>query len=405
MKILSSTIRAFAKKEIFVIRVMLYGLLNIALFFNRAEAQTYTYSEYFTGGTAYNSSTSQYINWGTFIGQLTPRTYLSVTIKGSNDATGVSVTDPTVATAIASALYNGTQGSTWTSGGRTWAVGTCGLGMELSASNSVCNCTTPGYIVRPQIANTNWGGINGATCDAGSQTLTVVFVAGNNPAPAIGSFTPTTAGNGSTVTLTGTNFTDATAVSFGGTAASSFIVNSATQITAVVGSGSTGSVSVTTPGGTATQAGFTWIPANPSGITATYTILCNGASTTLSANGAAGTVYWYTGSCGGTATSPATGNTLTVSPSATTTYYARNYSNSQFSAGCASISIIVNARPTVADLQASGTGLKWYLTSSGGSALATSTPLQNNTHYYASQTVNGVESTVRFDVLVTMINP
>jgi hypothetical protein len=59
----------------------------------------------------------------------------------------------------------------------------------------------------------------------------------------------------------------------------------------------------------------------------------------------------------------------------------------------------------VADLQASGTGIKWYLTSSGGSALATSTPLQNNTHYYASQTVNGVESTVRFDVLVTMINP
>ena len=146
-------------------------------------------------------------------------------------------------------------------------------------------------------------------------------------------------------------------------------------------------------------------PANPTSVTANFTILCNGASATLTANGAVGTVYWYTGSCGGTATSPATGNTLTVTPSATTTYYARNYSNAQYSAGCASISIVVNARPTVANLVATGTGIKWYLTSTGGTALATSVQLTNNTHYYASQTVNGVESTARLDVLVTMSNP
>jgi hypothetical protein len=146
-------------------------------------------------------------------------------------------------------------------------------------------------------------------------------------------------------------------------------------------------------------------PADPTSVTANYNVLCNGASTTLTANGAVGTVYWYTASCGGTATSPATGNTLTVSPSATTTYYARNYNNSQYSAGCASISIVVNPRPTVNDLQATGTGIKWYLTPTGGTALLTSTQLIHNTHYYASQTVNGVESTVRFDVLVTMSNP
>jgi hypothetical protein len=147
------------------------------------------------------------------------------------------------------------------------------------------------------------------------------------------------------------------------------------------------------------------VPANLTSISANYNILCNGASTTLTANGAVGAVYWYTGSCGGSPTSPATGNTLTVSPSATTTYYARNYNNSQYSAGCASISIVVNPRPTVANLVATGTDIKWYLTPTGGTALATSTVLLNNTHYYASQTVNGVESTARFDVLVTMTNP
>jgi hypothetical protein len=72
-------------------------------------------------------------------------------------------------------------------------------------------------------------------------------------APTLTSFSPTSGGATTSVTITGTNFTDATAVNFGGTAASSFTVDSATQITAVVGSGSTGKVSVTTPGGTATS--------------------------------------------------------------------------------------------------------------------------------------------------------
>ena len=75
--------------------------------------------------------------------------------------------------------------------------------------------------------------------------------------PIITSFTPNTvcASSNATVTITGTNFTGATAVSFGGTAAQSFTVNSATQITAVVGAGTTGTISVTAPNGTATSSG------------------------------------------------------------------------------------------------------------------------------------------------------
>lgn len=77
------------------------------------------------------------------------------------------------------------------------------------------------------------------------------------PAPTIVSFTPTSANPGATVTITGTDFTGATAVSFGGTAATSFSVTNATTITAVVGTGATGDVKVTTPGGSATKSGFT----------------------------------------------------------------------------------------------------------------------------------------------------
>ncbi|MFD5839802.1 IPT/TIG domain-containing protein, partial [Streptomyces collinus] len=57
---------------------------------------------------------------------------------------------------------------------------------------------------------------------------------------------------GTTVTLTGTDFTGATAVRFNGTAAASFTVNGSTQITAVSPAHAAGAaaVTVTTPGGT-----------------------------------------------------------------------------------------------------------------------------------------------------------
>jgi uncharacterized delta-60 repeat protein len=77
--------------------------------------------------------------------------------------------------------------------------------------------------------------------------------------PTISSITPTSAGSGTLVTITGANFTNATSVNFGGINATSFTVVNSTTITAVVASGTSGSVSVTTPGGTASLAGFTFI--------------------------------------------------------------------------------------------------------------------------------------------------
>ena len=80
------------------------------------------------------------------------------------------------------------------------------------------------------------------------------------PAPTISSFTPAIGGPGTTVMITGTNFTGVTSVSFGGTPAATFNVESATSIIADVGPGASGIVSVTTSGDEATLAGFTFIP-------------------------------------------------------------------------------------------------------------------------------------------------
>ncbi|MDO7847794.1 T9SS type A sorting domain-containing protein [Hymenobacter sp. M29] len=69
--------------------------------------------------------------------------------------------------------------------------------------------------------------------------------------PTVTSFTPTSGPAGTSVVITGTNFTGATAVSFAGTSATAFTINSATQITAFVPANTlSGSVCVTTPSGT-----------------------------------------------------------------------------------------------------------------------------------------------------------
>ena len=61
---------------------------------------------------------------------------------------------------------------------------------------------------------------------------------------------------GTEVTITGTSFTGATKVTFGGVKATTFSVDSDTQITATVPTGAkTGKIQVTTPGGTATSPG------------------------------------------------------------------------------------------------------------------------------------------------------
>ncbi len=80
------------------------------------------------------------------------------------------------------------------------------------------------------------------------------------PPPVITGFNPATAAAGVTVTITGSNFTGATNVSFGGVSANTFNVVSSTTIIVLTPSGGSGSVSVTTPGGTGSLAGFISLP-------------------------------------------------------------------------------------------------------------------------------------------------
>ncbi|MCI2423491.1 IPT/TIG domain-containing protein [Saccharopolyspora sp. K220] len=92
------------------------------------------------------------------------------------------------------------------------------------------------------------------TTPGGTSTNAVFFNYQTPPTPTVVSVSPSsgpTAG-GTVVTITGTNFSSATAVAFGGTPAASFTVNSSTQITATTPARPAGAaqVVVTAPGGT-----------------------------------------------------------------------------------------------------------------------------------------------------------
>jgi IPT/TIG domain len=87
---------------------------------------------------------------------------------------------------------------------------------------------------------------------SGTLTSNHIFIV----TPFIKSFSPTSGKVGTKVVITGTTFTGATKVTFGGVAATTFNVDSDTQVTAFVPTGAvTGKIAITTPSGTAVSAG------------------------------------------------------------------------------------------------------------------------------------------------------
>jgi hypothetical protein len=115
---------------------------------------------------------------------------------------------------------------------------------------------------------------------------------------------------------------------------------------------------------------------NPTSATVLTATICNGQSTTLTLNGGGGgtgtVIRWYSGSCGGSLVG--SGNGLSVSPTATTTYYGRYEDPAPCSNNtlCSSVTVTVN-QPSVAPTTLTATaatictGSTSTLTQTGGS--------------------------------------
>jgi hypothetical protein len=129
-------------------------------------------------------------------------------------------------------------------------------------------------------------------------------------------------------------------------------------------------------------------------LSATSSTICTGASTTLSISSGtlndATTWTWYSGSCNGTAAG--TGTSITVSPTATTTYFARGTGGCVTTSSCGQITITTTT-PTVgftaspgtticsgSNVTLSGTGAVSYAWSAGVTNGVAFTPASSTTY-------------------------
>lgn len=259
--------------------------------------------------------------YGRGVWELTASAAPAPTLTSFNPTSGTFSTPVTLTgtnfTGATSVKFNGTSATFSVTNSTTIATS-----VPVGATSGTVSVTTPG----------------GTATSAGSFTVTV-------PAPTVTGLNPTSGPVGTSVAVTGTNLTGATALTFNGTA-STFTVNSPTSLTATVPNGaSTGPVSVTTPGGTGVGPTFTvTIPPAPTitSFTATPAIILVGASSTLAWTTTNATSLSISG------VGTVTGTSTSVTP-ATTTTYVLTASNAQGNA-TANATVTVRTR----DLDGSG---------------------------------------------------
>jgi large repetitive protein len=160
----------------------------------------------------------------------------------SSTLSGVSCTSSSSCTAVGSSgeqnlaeSWNGTSWTTQPSSNPAGATGSTLYGVSCTSSSS---CTAVGYQYDPT-----------------EQNLAEATNPANLAPPSVTNVSPSSgpAAGGTVVTITGTGFTDATAVDFGTATATSITLESATQVTATSPAGTTGTtvdITVTGPGGT-----------------------------------------------------------------------------------------------------------------------------------------------------------
>ena len=301
----------------------------------------------FTDTFYYGQTASSQCNaWNTFRSQLTPRCYTKITIKGTNDMTGQSCSDLTIASNYANALNTLTDYMSPSCNGNVWELCFRYSGEVWLNPPSLCsgaNCPNPGYILRPCISNQNWGGVNTPTCNAPSQRMTIIFEYDSTLGTINNILGPDTVCNGDTVQFQCNWVTGATNYLWTVPNGSSVVAGQGTKSVSVVFGSSSGNIDLKAENACdSTFASLSIVVGiHPQVTLNNDTFLCRGDSIPISAAGA--DFYSWTPASGlscSNCSSPLT------SPDSTTTYVLE----SSDSVGCLSFdSITITVINLVAD--------------------------------------------------------
>ncbi len=275
---------------------------------------------------------------------------------------------------------------------------------------------TGGSFTTPSLSTTTTYYVEAANGSCASTRTAVVATI--NALPVLTGTTPASrCGNGSVTLLASASSGTISwfATSTGGTALTtggSFTTPSLSATTTYYVEAANGSCSTTRTAVIAT------INANAAITATTPASRCGNGTVTLQSTASAGsTITWYANATGGTAL--ATGGSFTTpSLSGTTTYYVEANNGSCTSTRIAVVATITStAAPTGNANQtfcagetvgliavANGSDIIWYDAPTGGNVVSTFTAIISGATYYASQTLNGCESSIRLAVTMTLGN-
>jgi hypothetical protein len=285
-------------------------------------------------------------------------TYLPFTLV--NPITGASA--PVVTAEAFDANAGGTAGSTVASMSTTeyWTASATGnftgssvsltRQTALSGLNVIARSTTVSGTYSTLGGTPSSPSINNSTSTGA--TLGSFVMAVEAVVPTITSLGSAAGCVGTQIVINGTNFSGvvASGVQIGGTAVSSIVSNTGTAITAIIGSGTTGNVTVTLGANTATSAGTFTVyslptaPANPT----SNSPQCASPGVTLTRTGtpSGGDIWYWQTTNNGTSTS-ASGSTYNVT-SAGTYYINAQSANGCWSATSGSLAITISTVPAIA---------------------------------------------------------
>ncbi len=252
-----------------------------------------------------------------------------------------------------------------------------------ASSDIVGNPSNSSYQIADSVYGGGWSLVStmnpNGTSSNGTNTVlattaTADFLIGEidpAPAPDLTGFTPTSACEGSSYVITGSNFYAITGVKIGGTTVPSFVVNSPTQITITVPVGiGNGFISVSNATGTATTLGsFTTFDQPQTTVSNSSQTICSGdAITTIvvgNSSNIGGTTYSWTrtgnniagGTNGASGTSDISGTLISSSTIPETITYTVTSDANGCTGTTAIATVVVKASPGVVNLTPSSSAI------------------------------------------------